>query len=91
MPLEPGEMSPDVLAVAPLEGYKLKLTFANGEEGVFDCSDLLDLGVFKELKDERYFRMVKPWEGTIAWPNGQDLCPDTLYLGAVGNDTNHRH
>ncbi len=82
-------MNPRVSAVKPLQSYKLELTFTNGERGVYDCSDLLDFGVFKELKDTRYFRMVKPWEGTIAWPNGQDICPDTLYLEAKRNETKH--
>jgi len=75
-------MSPEVIKVLPLPNYQLDLTFENGERGVFDCSRFVDRGVFKELRDTRYFRMVKVWKeaGTICWPNGQDLCPDTLYL-----------
>ncbi len=43
----------------------------------------LDKGVFKELKDINIFYTVKPTLGTIAWKNGQDLCPDTLYLDSI--------
>ncbi len=82
-------IGPRVVSVVPQDDYRLLLTFTNGEQGTYDCSDLLDFGVFKELKDTRYFKMVKPWQGTIAWPNGQDLCPDTLYLGASKNETKH--
>jgi hypothetical protein len=40
----------------------------------------LDKGIFKELKDISLFNSVKPSLGSIQWKNGQDLCPDTLYL-----------
>jgi hypothetical protein len=45
-----------------------------------DVRPQLDFGVFTELKDENYFRQVKPFLGSIAWPHGQDICPDTLYM-----------
>ena len=77
-------LNPRVADVTPLANYRLALTFKNGERGVFDCTEYLDSGVFKELKNERYFRMVQVWKeaGTIHWPNGQDLCPDSLYEGS---------
>ncbi|MDZ7697455.1 MAG: DUF2442 domain-containing protein [Deltaproteobacteria bacterium] len=37
-------------------------------------------GVFRELKDMKVFNSVRPLLGSIKWENGQDLCPDTLYL-----------
>jgi Protein of unknown function (DUF2442) len=79
--------SPRVISVQPLDGYRLALTFKNGEQGIFDCSEYLDFGVFKELRDEVYFRRVGLWEevGTIRWPHGQDLCPDSLYVGSQKN------
>jgi hypothetical protein len=73
-------MNPRVKLVKPIKDYKLHLTFTNGEEGIFDCKALLEIGVFKELKDVNYFRMVRPDTGSISWPHEQDLCPDTLYL-----------
>ena len=65
------------------DDYKLYLTFTNGERGVYDCSTLLGFGVFKELKNKLYFRQAKIIDGTIVWPNEQDICPDTLYLDSV--------
>ncbi|GAJ00570.1 unnamed protein product, partial [marine sediment metagenome] len=50
------------------------------EEGVFDVKPYLDKGVFKELKNLNFFNSVKPFMGTIQWKNGQDFCPDTLYI-----------
>jgi hypothetical protein len=72
-------MNPRVSKVRPLKGHRLKLVFTNGESGVYDCSPLLDFGVFKDLRDERYFGRACVREGTVAWPREQDIDPDTLY------------
>ncbi len=73
-------MNPRVREVIPQDDYKLMLVFTNGEKGIFDCSELLDFGVFRELKDKHYFKRVRSLHGTITWPHEQDICPDTLYL-----------
>ena len=73
-------MNPRVTAVRPMPGYRLEITFSNGEIGTYDCRSLLDFGVFAELKDEEYFRRARAVGGTVVWPNEQDICPDTLYL-----------
>ena len=63
-----------------MNDYKLKLVFTNGEHGTYDCSQLLDFGVFKEIRDNAYFQQVTVLDGTFAWPNEQDISLDTLYL-----------
>lgn len=73
-------MNPRIKKVIPIEDYKLRLTFTNGEEGIYNCSRLLDFGVFRELQDKSYFKQVKIVDGTVVWPHEQDICPDTLYL-----------
>lgn len=73
-------MNPRIKSVTVASEYKLKLVFTNGETGVFDCSPLLDVGVFRELRDENYFRQAKVEYGTVTWPHEQDICPDTLYI-----------
>jgi hypothetical protein len=75
-------MNPRVMNVVAMAEYKLRITFSNGEEGVYDCTPLLDFGVFKELRDLNYFRRAKVCNGTVVWPHEQDICPDTLYLDA---------
>lgn len=75
-------MNPRIRSVYPLDGYRLKLVFTNNEIKVYDCSKLLDFGVFKELRDIHYFKRVKAACGTVVWPHNQDICPDTLYLGS---------
>ena len=76
-------MNPRVTSVKVLKDYKLELVFSNGEVGIYDCTDLLDFGVFKELRDTSYFRQVQAVGGAIAWPHDQDICPDTLYEDSV--------
>ena len=73
-------MNPRVVTVTPSDDYTLSLVFTNGEKAIYDCCDLLDHGVFKELRDKNYFKQVRAEHGTIAWPHEQDICPDTLYL-----------
>lgn len=76
-------MNPRVVNVEPGIDYKLILTFDNGEVKVFNMAQYLDIGIFKELRDINIFKSVKPFLGSIQWKNGQDLCPDTLYLDSV--------
>ena len=58
-------MNPRIHEVIPTDDYKLKLVFTNGESGVYDCSDLLDFGVFQELK-VACFKRVVVLDGTVA-------------------------
>ena len=77
------EMSPDVAKVKWLEGYRLDVTFANGEYGVFDCTPYMGYEFMQDLKSERAFSEAMADHGTIAWPNGADLCPDCVYAATV--------
>ena len=76
-------MNPRVASVSATDDHKLELTFTNGEVGIFDCSDLLDFGVFKELQDISYFKQARIEGGTVVWPHEQDICPDTLYEDSI--------
>jgi hypothetical protein len=76
-------MNPDIIQVSTTNDYKLNLIFANGEKGVYDCSQLLDFGVFKELRNKVYFAQATVIHGTVSWPHEQDICPDTLYLDSI--------
>lgn len=80
-------MNPRVSTAFVNNNYQLRLVFTNGERGVYDCSQLLDFGVFKELKNKHYFRQAKVIDGTVMWPHEQDICPDTLYLDSVKENT----
>lgn len=83
MPANKEKMIPRIRKVKPSENYLLKLEFTDSECGVYDCEHLLEFGVFKELKKKSYFKKAMVLEGTVAWPNEQDICPDTLYLDSI--------
>ena len=68
-----------VKKVKPLNDYNLELTFENNEIKIFDVKPYLDTGLFKTLKDEKIFKMVKVSYDTIEWPNKVDLDPEVLY------------
>ena len=73
-------MNPRVSTVNPTDDYKLELEFDDGQRRVYDCTYLLDFGVFRELRDVGYFKKAETLDGTVMWPHEQDICPDTLYL-----------
>lgn len=79
--------NPRISKVSPIKNYQLNLVFTNGEKGVYDCSDLLNFGVFNELKDWHYFSKARVIDGTVVWPHEQDICPDTLYLDSLKANT----
>ena len=79
-------MNPRISEVIPTDDYKLNPIFTNGEREFYDCSGLLDFGVFREFRDKNYFKRVTVLHGTTVWPNEQDICPDTLYLDSEKKD-----
>ncbi len=62
-----------------LEGYKLRLTFNNGETRVVDLSSSLNGEVFAPLKDIEYFKRFSIKFNTVEWENGADFAPEYLY------------
>ncbi len=73
-------MNPTVKQVEPLPNYRLKVWFGNDETREFDTKPFLDKGIFKELKNESYFKQVRVAFGAVEWPNEQDFSKDTLYV-----------
>lgn len=69
----------DITAVEVIEHGVLDLTFADGTTGRVDVLDQLWGPVFEGARTPGGFREVHLAEGTIAWPGGADLAPDTLY------------
>lgn len=73
-------MNPNVIAVKAQANYQLLPTFSNSKVKLFDMKPYIDKGFFTQLQDETYFKTVHIMLDSIAWENGQDLSPDTLYL-----------
>ena len=72
-----------VISVKPLGNYILQIEFEPKEIRFFDVKPYLDLGIFAELKNENYFKDVRTCLDSIAWKNGQDFSPETLYFKSV--------
>jgi hypothetical protein len=52
----------------------------NGLEGEVDFAEYVGRGsIFEPPKDEAFFRRASIEGGTITWPNGADVAPETLY------------
>ena len=69
-----------VTSVAYRTGYIFHVMFDDGLEGDADLSEYVGKGpVFEPLRDIAFFRQARIEGGTIAWPNGADIAPETLY------------
>ena len=72
-----------VKEVSALPNYHLKITFRNGENGVFDCNSYRDYECLSGIWEAGVFDKVIADHGTVMWPNGADLCPDEVYDNSV--------
>ena len=72
---------------AEYEGeFKIRLVFNDGVAGVVDFADWLDGPVFEPLKDPDYFARFFVEGGTVGWPNGADIAPETLHERAQASE-----
>lgn len=83
-------MFPRVSGVRHLNDYELEISFTDGTVSSVDFRQRVvgRGGVFKDLENISFFAQVAVDReaGTLAWPNGVDLCPDVLYAEATGKD-----
>jgi hypothetical protein len=81
-------MLPRVIGVRHVKDYELEIRFSDGTVAELDFRDKVvgRGGVFGPLEDVDFFARVSvdTEAGTLAWPNGVDLCPDVLYAEATG-------
>ena len=84
------ESIPRVTKVEILDAFKVRVTFKDGTVGAVDLADVVGKGpVFEPLQDLAYFRRVRVSRtlGTIVWPNGADIAPETLHAPALATST----
>ena len=71
----------DVTAVKPQPDFLIYVETKDGRKGLFDMKPYLHKGLFKELADTELFNQVGILLGSVSWPNGQDIAPETLLKG----------
>lgn len=74
-------LTPDIAAVDVIRHGLLKLTFTDGLSGEVEVLDRMRGPVFKQARTPDGFAKVRvdSETGTVVWPDGADLAPDTLY------------
>lgn len=70
---------PHVVSAEHRGAYRIHLVFSDGLEKTVDFQKWLDGPVFEPLKDPAYFARFFVDGGTVAWPNGADIAPETLH------------
>ncbi len=74
-------LTPDITAATVVRHGVLSLTFADALEGEVDVLERMRGPVFERARTPEGFAevTVDPEIGTVVWPGGADLAPDTLY------------
>jgi hypothetical protein len=74
-------LTPDITRVSVVRHGVLELTFADGLRGEVEVLDRMRGPVFRQAITIAGFVAVEvdSESGTVVWPGGADLAPDTLY------------
>jgi hypothetical protein len=71
----------EVADVTYVRDYVLHVVMDNGLAGNIDLSNYPSKGpIFEPLGDLEFFKKVTIEGGTLAWPNGADISPESVYV-----------
>lgn len=70
---------PSVSKARYVKNYLIEAAFNDGTQKVIDFEPWLTGPIFRRLKSKVYFKKFFIDGPTIAWPNGADIAPETLY------------
>lgn len=66
-------------AVKAREDYTLLITFASGEQRIYNARPLLEKVIHSPLKNMAFFWGAKAEYGTVIWNDDVDIAPEHLY------------
>ncbi len=67
--------------------YVYFVEFDDGSNGDVDFSEYIGKGpVFEPFRELEFFQRATIEGGTISWPNGVDIAPETLYEKLIAFD-----
>lgn len=74
-------MAPPIKGVTALDGYVIRVLFADGQVRDVDMEPVLGGPIFQPLKDRGIFTavVVSEFGDTVVWPSGADLDPEVMY------------
>lgn len=70
---------PSVVEAKYQGDFRIHLTFNDSTSKTVDFRSWLKGPIFSPLKQAGYFRRFFLDGGTVVWPNGADIAPETLY------------
>jgi len=79
------DVLPVVVAAQYRGNFRIHIAFNDGLEATIDFAPWLTGPVFEPLKDQAYFVRFLIEGGSVAWPNGADIAPETLHEQARSN------
>jgi hypothetical protein len=70
---------PPVTKAKYVNDYLTEVKFSDGTKKIIDFEPWLTGPIFRPLQNKTYFKRFFVDGPTIAWPNGADIAPETLY------------
>ncbi|GAB6058427.1 DUF2442 domain-containing protein [Desulfonatronum parangueonense] len=73
----------EITSVQASHGFELVVGFNTGETRRFDMRPYLGYPVYRRLENPGFFSLAKVAYGTVTWPDGIDIAPETVYHESI--------